>query len=190
MPTPTILTPKELHKFLICNPVAGTMTWRARTPEMFSHCERPEHACAAWNARYAGKEAFTTDHNEGYRVGKIFGRTYRAHRVIWAMTTGAWPEDQIDHINGDPADNRIENLRAVTQSENLRNAALPRNNTSGAMGVGWHKPAGKWQAQIRGNGKQINLGLFTNKDDAIAARAAAEKKYGFHENHGRAPCQS
>ncbi len=185
MSSKLILPIETLHNLLICDPVEGTMTWRERPLEMFSHCKHPEHRCASWNTQYAGREAFTAVDNNGYRVGGILGRTYKAHRVIYAMTTGAWPESEIDHINGVKTENRLENLRAVTSAENGRNAAMPRNNTSGVVGVHWDKTRLKWYARIRAAGKLINLGSFTNKDDAIAARAAAEKKYGFHANHGR-----
>ncbi len=190
MPTPTILPIETLHKLLAGDPDAGTLHWRERPLEFFEHCKAPKRICAAWNARLAGKEAFTTDHRKGYRRGMIFGRSYLAHRVIWALTTGAWPPEEIDHINGVKDDNRIENLRAVTRAENLRNQAIYSNNTSGVVGVDWHKRDKRWTAQIRVDNKQIYLGYFTNKEDAIAARAAADIEYGFHANHGRAPCQS
>jgi len=101
------------------------------------------------------------------------------------MATGAWPPDQIDHVNGVRTDNRIENLRSVTHAENGRNQAIPRNNTSGVMGVARRTRGKKWHAQIKVGGKQIHLGSFDDKDEAIAARAAADIEHGFHENHGR-----
>jgi hypothetical protein len=123
--------------------------------------------------------------SHGYRGVRINGKLYRAHRIIWAMHTGQWPEDELDHINGDRLDNRLENLRPVSCQENMRNAKRYCNNKSGVMGVYWHKAAGKWRAQIMVNGRQIHLGYFAAKEEAIAARKAAETMYGFHENHGR-----
>jgi hypothetical protein len=176
---------ETLRALLICDPAQGKLFWKHRPLEYFAETNNPERACAAWNARYAGKEAFTADKGNGYLRGAIFSRPYLAHRVIWAMATGAWPPDQIDHINGDRADNRIENLRAVTSAENQQNAAMRHDNTSGVVGVSWHKAHGKWQVQIRASGKNIHLGYFNNKDEAVATRATADIEYGFHENHGR-----
>jgi hypothetical protein len=90
---------------------------------------------------------------------------------------GVWPEDQIDHINRDRADNRIENLREVTNKQNQQNRSTNSDNTSGHTGVSWYKPYSKWRAQIKHNHKVIHLGYFTNIEDAIAARKAAEKLY-------------
>ena len=176
---------ETLRVLLSCDPVAGTLTWRHRPLEYFAETEYPESQCARWNTRYAGKEACTVVLSSGYRQTSILLRKYYAHRVIWAMATGAWPPDQIDHINGVRTDNRIENLRAVTRSENMRNAAMPCTNTSGTMGVSWHKASGKWRATIKANGKCTHLGLFDDKDKAVAVRAAADIEYGYHENHGR-----
>ncbi len=176
---------ETLHALLICDPAQGKLFWKHRPLEYFAEAKYPERQCAAWNTCFAGKEAFTTDNGYGYRYGSILNRYYRAHRVIWAMITGAWPPEEIDHVNGIRDDNRIENLRAVTRAENMRNAAFRSNNTSGAMGVSWHKRYEKWLSRIKVDGKQIHLGSFDDKDEAIAARAAAEIEYGFHENHGR-----
>ena len=91
----------------------------------------------------------------------------------------------IDHINGDPFDNRIDNLRLVTQRENSMNRRLSCNNKSGVIGVHYYSSRKQWQAQITSEGKKINLGRFDNFDDAVKVRKDAEIKYGFHENHGR-----
>jgi hypothetical protein len=82
-------------------------------------------------------------------------------------------------------DNRLENLRAVSSGENLRNQKIYKNNTSGTIGVSFHKSYKSYRASITINGKTKHLGLFKNKEEAIAARAAANIKYNFHENHGR-----
>lgn len=97
------------------------------------------------------------------------------------MHYGNWPQ-HIDHINGDRLDNRIENLREVDRAENMKNMRMPADNTSGFVGVTRHYE--KWKAQITVNGKHIYLGRFDHKKDAIAARIAANRKFGFHENHG------
>ena len=179
-------TPKEIRKLLRYEPDTGKLYWLERTPDLFEDGKQSaETACRRWNTRYASKEALATLHGGGYRQGSIFGKAYLAHRVVWVMVHNEWPADQIDHINGVKNDNRIENLRVVTNGENSRNLPKRADNTSGHMGVRWHKKALKWTAQITVNSQQVHLGVFTKKDDAIAARKAAEANYGYHENHGR-----
>jgi hypothetical protein len=101
------------------------------------------------------------------------------------MMTGEKPE-QIDHINGDKTDNRWQNLRNVSNRENCKNAAIGTNNTTGALGV-WITRNGTYQADISVDGKKHYLGIYKTLEEAKSARKAAENKYGFHENHGRAP---
>lgn len=173
---------KYLKILLSYEPETGKLLWLQRPVEMFQH----KRAWKAWNTRYAGKEAFTASQSSGYKSGSVFGRAYLAHRVIWAIVHDEWPEDQIDHINGIRDDNKIANLRAVTNIENQKNAKRQRNNTSGVVGVLWNKRDRVWRAQIRVSGVSRHLGSFKNKDDAIAARADAEHVFGFHKNHGRA----
>ena len=178
-------SPDLLRKLLRYDPDSGKLYWRERTPDMFTDGKRSaEESCKAWNSRYSGKEAFTAFRN-GYPHGSIFSSIYSAHRVGWAIYFGECPVDEIDHINGICSDNRIKNLRSVSRSENMKNQKLRLRNTSGVCGVHWHSAKGKWQAYITSQGKNIHLGYFTDKDDAIAARKAAEVKYGFHANHGR-----
>ena len=181
-----IPTPEELRKLLRYDPETGKLFWRERTPDVFKDGKHSaESVCNQWNGRNAGKEAFTTDNGHGYRQGSIFNRLYFAHRVIWAMTHNEWPEYEIDHKQGVRHDNRISELRAVDPSENRKNKKLHKNNTSGYMGVYWYPNSLKWCAQIKVNGRRVHLGYYAQKDDAIAARKAAEVKYGFHPNHGR-----
>lgn len=137
-----------------------------------------------WRARWVGKEAFTSTLSTGYRQGSIDDAMFLAHRVVWAIHHGEWPDDQIDHINGVTVDNRIVNLRVVSISENQRNASRRSDNTSGITGVRWHKAAGKWQAQITVNNRSKYLGLFNTLEEAAAARKEASAKYGFTERHG------
>ena len=178
-------TPEELRKLLRYEPDTGKLYWLERSAELFEDGKRSaEHNCAVWNGRFANKEAFTSVDGDGYKKSRIFSRDFRAHRVAWVIYYGEWPHE-IDHINGVRDDNRLENLRSVSHAENCKNQKLPSDNTSGVIGVCWYKPTRKWIAQIRANGRQVNLGYFVKKDDAIAARKAAEVKYNFHSNHGR-----
>ncbi len=144
-----------------------------------------QHSCRKWNSRLAGEEALKSVDTHGYLFGSIFDRPYLAHRVILAMVGGVWPPEQGDHINGVRDDNRETNLRVSSSSENNRNKKTPCTNTSGRIGVCWDKRQSRWVAEIWGDGKRVYLGGFIDKVDAISARAAGEKKYGYHENHGR-----
>lgn len=180
------ISPELLSTLLRYEPETGRLFWKERTPDAFvSGKQSCENICAAWNGRLAGKEAFNSINGCGYRCSSIFGVGYRASRVVWAMETGTWPKDQIDHINGMRSDDRFVNLREVSNQENSRNQKLRCTNKSGVAGVGWCKKMKKWTAKIMVDSKQIHLGMFWEKKDAISARNAAEIEHGFHPSHGR-----
>lgn len=121
----------------------------------------------------------------GYIHVGVKGKQYLAHRVVWEMHNGAIPDGmEIDHINHIRSDNRIENLRLATRSDNQRNKTKNRNNNSGTTGVGWSKKDKIWRARIKVNGKLLYLGSFSCIDSAIKARKEAEDRYSFHKNHG------
>ena len=121
---------------------------------------------------------------DGYRAIGIDQRAYKAHRLIWLYHYGEWPENHIDHVNQDRLDNRIENLRDVTNAENQKNRRINSDNTSGFTGVLWYKSSSKWAGRVKHEGKQIHLGMFADKEDAALAVYAARMQLGFHENHG------
>ena len=110
-----------------------------------------------------------TDNGRGYIRLVIDGRGVLAHRLAWFYVHGEWPEGEIDHINRIPNDNRIENLRVVTRSQNLVNKGLDRRNTSGVTNVTFDRHRNRWTAQMRRDGRQYNLGRFTDKERAIEA---------------------
>ena len=117
---------------------------------------------------------------------RLFGRWYKAHRIIWEMHNGPIPEGyEIDHLDHDPSNNRLNNFRLVLGKENAKNRPKNKNNTSGYIGVYWDKEREKWYSQIWVNYKSITLGRFDKMEDAIKARQEAEIKYGFHPNHGK-----
>lgn len=122
---------------------------------------------------------------DGYRRICIDGKRYEAHRLVWLIVKGVWPTHQIDHIDGDNTNNRIENLRDVTNRENCLNQKLHVTNSSGHVGVSYHKKQKRWTAQIIVHGKTIRLGSFKQFEDAVAARQAAQQQHGFHTNHGK-----
>ena len=119
----------------------------------------------------------------GYRRGAVLWTTCRAHRVIWAMQTGAWPTGEIDHIDTDRANNRWGNLRHVGRAENEMNKRRRADNTSGAKGVRWKAERQKWQARIRLGGREMHLGYFADIEDAKAAYAKASAEQ--HGEYGR-----
>lgn len=174
-----------LRRLIAYDPSTGEMRWKERPVWMFSdnHYGR-ETLARMWNERRAGEIAFSATDAAGYKTGQIFSRRLQAHRVIFKMEFGICPR-YVDHINHDPADNRLANLRAVTNKQNLQNASLSKANRSGVTGVFWHRRDRAWVARIRVDGRDIHLTQSKNKRAAIAARKAAERKYGFHPNHGR-----
>lgn len=178
-------SPDVLRQLLDYDPATGKLYWLARTPDLFTQGKKnsPESKCNRWNALYAGREALTAN-SEGYRFGYVMGVGVGAHRVVWAWWHGEWP-NHVDHINGERDDNRIVNLRSVTQGENNRNQKFHRTNTSGVMGVSWMPKERKWQSYISVKGIHRSLGWFACFGKAIAARKAAEVQHGFHPNHGR-----
>lgn len=116
--------------------------------------------------------------NRGYWAISIDGKSYLAHRLAWLITYGIWPEGQIDHINGDRADNRLCNLRAVSNAENAQNKRRARSdNDSGLLGV--RQLGSRWQARIMKAGKAIHLGAYETKEAAHAAYLAAKRQ--LHE---------
>ena len=123
--------------------------------------------------------------SRGYMYIRLLGETYSSHRLAFLYMTGEFPPEEVDHINRDRLDNRWENLRPVSHSENNRNKRINRNNTSGKMGVVWHKRKQRWEARISDNHIRKCLGYFDSLDDAIAAREKAERELGYHENHGK-----
>jgi hypothetical protein len=116
----------------------------------------------------------------GYvRIG-IGGHSYKAHRLAWLYVYGAWPQDQIDHLNHNKTDNRIDNLRDVTSAQNQQNRRCVAKNTSGHLGVAWATDMQRWLAGIKVGGKSYHLGYFENLADAVAARKAGERIYHPH----------
>tara|TARA_R110002126_G_scaffold73946_1_gene184519 strand:- start:8802 stop:9359 length:558 start_codon:yes stop_codon:yes gene_type:complete len=175
-----MIDPATLRKLLDYDPNTGALTWKHRTPDTHPG----NRGRRGFNSTHAGKPAFTYDDKDGYKRGTVFSSKLRGHRVAWAIHYGEWPSGEIDHINRDRVDNRISNMRDVTKSENMRNAKMPNTNTSGCIGVHFVKKIRKWRARI-GTGKgNVDLGLFTDKDDAIAARKAAEAEQGYSPTHG------
>jgi len=113
----------------------------------------------------------------GYRVIEVDGSAFKAHRIAWALYYGGWPKCRLDHINRDPADNRINNLREATHAQNIANT---RSKMSGRRkGVYWHKQRKCWHSNITIGGKKKHLGLFNTMEEAsIAFEQASSEIYG------------
>ena len=174
-------SPSVLRSLLSYDPDTGVLTWKPRPRSMF----KSDRSCGTWNTKYAGKPAGCKDGNGYLKVGLIGGRYY-AHRLAWAILNGRWPTKDLDHISGVTHDNKIINLRQVSRRENGRNIALSKTTISGVLGVCQNKPAESWRAHITIDRKLVHLGTFPTIEQATAARKEAEKKHGFHPNHGRA----
>jgi hypothetical protein len=109
-----------------------------------------------------------TERKDGYRVVRYQRRGYLAHRLIYLMHHGEIPQ-YIDHIDRNPRNNRVENLRAAAHSQNHANRSRQSNNKSGFKGVHWCKRDKKYIAKIKSNGKQITIGYFTEPEEAHKA---------------------
>lgn len=107
----------------------------------------------------------------------ILSKQRLAHRVAWLYVHGKWPDGVIDHINRNSFDNRLCNLRDVTQRENLQNASLSRKNKSGVTGVRFDPVRCKWVAELKAQHRNLNLGRFATKEEAVAARKRAEAQH-------------
>ncbi len=158
----------------------GKLFWLPRTEAQMSSPHMPAHA---WNKRYAGREAGRASH-DGYVRITFRGRSFYAHRIVWAMVNGTWPHTMLDHVNGDTSDNRIENLRLSNASSNAKNMVLQSRNTSGVTGIHWVSRERAWRATIVSQGRNYLIGRFKDFSKAVEARLAAEKSHGFSERHG------
>lgn len=178
-------TANELRQLLRYEPETGELFWLNRVPEQFKGDEgKRKHLCRTWNARYGLNKAHHTD-NEGYIRVNVCGALRLAHRVIWCIVMGDWPEGDIDHIDGRRDNNRIENLRVVSNAQNHRNRKLSAANSSGVMGVHWHKQRRKWAASVKINGKATWLGLFDDlKEAEMSVRSFRALTGEFGPSHG------
>ena len=138
----------------------------------------------ASNNAKAGSPAFAAKKNTGHLHGRYKRKAYSAHRTAWALHYGEWPSQHIDHINGIRDDNRIENLRIATPSDNAMNRR-PNNGKSSKLPHGVSvKKNGRFFAQIQKDGRNHHLGYFGTPEEAAEAYNTAANQMGFHDNHG------
>lgn len=175
----------ELLRLLDYDPETGALLWKARPESDFYPVGKRSAAfmAAHWKSNRAGKSA-GAKRADGYATVMIGGSAYKIHRVIWKIATGEEPVE-IDHINGNMADNRLSNLRSIERGLNMRNRALYANNKSGFPGVEFHKRDKVWIAKIGVGNGQVHLGSFPTKDEAIACKMGAQVILDYHANHGR-----
>ena len=129
-------------------------------------------------SRKAGEIAGGKNGN-GYLDICVDGKKYKTHRLVFLYMEGYLPENDVDHINRDRADNRWCNLREVSARCNARNVGLSKRNKSGVIGVCWDKTKNKWRVDIKGDKGKERLGRFENFEHAVKARWEAEVKHNF-----------
>lgn len=164
-----------LNKLVSYNISTGGLVWKQRKGTAGSK---------KFNTMYAGNTATHMDRN-GYLGLSISGVWYIAHRVVWVLYFGSIRKDMyIDHINHNRSDNKIENLRLVTRSDNSKNRK-PNKNTLYCVGVTFRKDRAVFNVKISVNKTVIRLGAYKSLLDAACARKSAEIHYEFHSNHGK-----
>jgi hypothetical protein len=134
------------------------------------------------NKQYLVGQEVGSIHKTGYRHVTWQGKIHKVHRLIYLLEHGYLPKE-IDHINGDRQDNRLENLRDVTRSQNQFNKSMCKNNTSGTRGVSWHKKSNAWLVRVCANGKSKSIGYF--KDLELAGLVADEARSIYHGNYAK-----
>ena len=157
----------RLRELLEYDPMTGIFKWRIYR---------------AWQSMPGKVAGYAT--KRGYVHISVDQKSYKAHRLAWLYVHGIWPDTaHLDHINGNPADNRIANLRLATPSQNGMNSRRYQNNTSGFKGVTKGKRDKMWRAQIKKAGVLIQLGRFETPEQAHVAYCAAAVK--LHRDYRR-----
>lgn len=152
-------SPEVLRQLLRYDADTGVLYWRVREDD------------SSWSKRLAGKPALHCKNSHGYRSGAVMGCRVKAHRAVWAIINGRWPIAEIDHVNGDRGDNRIENLRDVSRQQNAmnRHASFGSSQYKGVK----RTRAGKWCAVIKNGPKQTQIGTYLTECEAAQAYNAA-----------------
>ena len=169
-------TQEYLKSILSYDPETGFFTWKER-----QDVKMPPQ----WNGKFAGKKAGNRckQKRTSYSYIKVKGKLYLAHRLAWFYMTGSFPEPglDIDHIDGNGLNNRFDNLRLATRSQNLANSRLSKRNLLGIKGV--RRVGNRFRAQIAVRGKYKHLGYFDTPQEASAAYQKAAIKH--HGDFGR-----
>lgn len=160
--TPRTLTQDELKKRLVYDEASGEFRWIHRSTNL--------PAGRRTNSRNA----------YGYIQINIGGYPFLAHRLAWLYVYGTWPKTQLDHVDGDRANNAIGNLREVSQKQNAENSKMRVDNTSGFRGVTYRRSSNRWIAQIQSDGQNHYLGSFSTAEEASEAVEKARDSLFTH----------
>jgi len=169
------LTQEKLKELLSYDPQTGIFRYRYKL--------RSKNRISGRSNKITGCK------NRGRITICINYKNYFAHRLAWLYHHGYLPENGIDHINRNPSDNRIKNLREVSQSCNMRNCGNPKDNKSGVKGVCFDSNENKWCAYITSNKKHKKIGRYNNKDEAVLARLAAEQCLNWQDCDNSSPAK-
>ena len=155
---------------------AGVVTWKSRSRSHFAS----DRTCSMWNTRYANRRAGRID-KFGYVLIHLTvgGRNVmlKGHHVAWALVTGEWPQSEMDHINGVRSDNRVENLRLATRTQNCQNRTKRAGCLCQSKGVTFNKRMGLFQARIQVCGIPTFIGTYATEQEAEAILELAKKNH-------------
>jgi hypothetical protein len=177
----------EVHEPVLEQGKKKAALTQERVRELFYY---REDGCLVWKARKgtaAAGDIAGCRKPRGYVHIKVDGSFYLAHRLIWMWHQGYFPEHDIDHIDRNPLNNQIRNLREASRTCNMRNTTNRSTNSSGVKGVHWFKRDKKWHAQIMANGLGYSLGDFVCFTEAVAHRLAAEQALDWEGCNSSSP---
>ena len=159
----------------------GDLIWKKRPLTHFKNKSGMNWFNRRFVDKIAGFAHIGHKSNTKYRAIKINGFNFKLHQVVWIYHNDIYSNKlNIDHIDNNGLNNRIENLRLVSHSINQRNRPLQKSNKTGVNDVNWHKSANKWQVRIKdNNGARLDLGRYCDFDEAVKVRKNAEKIYGY-----------
>lgn len=155
------LTQARLRELLNYNPETGDFVWLKTASAKATK----------------GSVAGCLYHPRNYRIIRVDQVRYPAHRLVWLYVHGRWPSNEIDHINANPSDNRLANLREATVTQNKQNTGPHKDAQSGLKGMWYRRERSRWVAQIVVGGELKRLGSFRDKLAAARAYDEAARKY-------------
>lgn len=176
------LTQARVKALFNYNEETGDLIWRFRPRSDF----KTDRAWNVTNTQRAGKPATATMKagKKIYRIVRVDDVLYLQHRLIWLYVHGEWPENLVDHWDGDGENNRLKNLRDADSVLNQANRAYQGKTKSGLKGAYWHKGAQRWTSRIGVRGKYLHLGLFDTAEEAHSAYVEAAQEH--HGEYARA----
>jgi hypothetical protein len=161
------LTAEYVRQIFEYNPITGILIWKIKPAKYIN----------------PGTKAGNID-SRGHMTVRIRGKGYLIHRIAWLYMTGSWPDQEIDHIDRNRANNSWANLREATSTQNQYNSSKHKDNTTGFKGVCYHKRDRKYTAQIMKSGKLLHLGYFNTPEEASKAYNEASKQLHGVFGHG------